>query len=103
MDSFKSLVKITLFFTLFIFGFISINTVPYDFRSTVVKIYNPIGGHGSGSIISSTDKKTLFLTNRHVCEGVTYTNKEIEIMTKIINKGFICNFDPNHKDCIKVK
>ena len=78
MDSFKSLVKIALFFTLFIFGFISINTVPYDFRSTSVFIYSS-SGFGSGVIYKSNQKESLILTNAHVCYMTGMTKDEVTI------------------------
>ena len=80
-DPGKSLFKLMfgmLMVTMIIFDQIATQALPRNFRQTVVMVYGK-SGHGSGSVIKSTDKKSLILTNRHVCEGVGYTEEEIKL------------------------
>lgn len=104
-DPGKSLFKtsaIMLLLTAFIFDQIAAHAIPRNFRATVVKIYGS-SGHGSGSVIKSTDKKSLILTNRHVCEGVAYTPEEILQIKEITKNAMICFFAPESEECNKLK
>lgn len=103
-DPGKSLFKLAatmLLLTAFIFDQITTHALPRNFRQTVVMVYGN-SGHGSGSVVKSTDKKSLILTNRHVCEGVGYTEAEINTIKDITKGAMICMFAPESEDCLKI-
>lgn len=89
-----------IFLSVFLFSFYYLSTsmFPLDFRSGVVKVYGN-AGHGSGSIVKSTDKKSYILTNKHVCEGVNYSQEEINTLTRIKEDVSSCLLDPQGSRC----
>jgi len=104
-DPGKSLFKVAVvafLLNLLVFDQIMSNVLPRNFRAAVVQVYGK-AGHGSGSIVKSTDKKSYILTNRHVCEGIAYTQQELTTINAIIQKGESCLFDPYGQECMAVK
>ena len=95
------LAAIMLLLTVFMFNLIAKYAIPRDFRATVVKVYGNTG-HGSGSVIFSDDHCSQILTNRHVCEGVAYTEKEITKIKNMLKDSFECIFIPDSPKCIKI-
>lgn len=97
--SLYSFMFLMLFVTLLIFHTISKQAIPRDFRKTVVKVYSELG-HGSGSIVKSTDKKSYILTNKHVCNGIALTKDEI-LLNKELQMGviFVCSIAPTSNEC----
>lgn len=91
---------LTTFISYCMIMFTIVSTVlPFNYRATVVKVIG-YSGHGSGMVIKSDSKKSLVLTNKHVCNGVIYTLDEIEDLKVIMKKGTICYIDYNHPDCL---
>ena len=104
-DPGKSLFKLMfgmLMVTVIIFDQIATQALPRNFRQSVVMVYGK-SGHGSGSVIKSTDKKSLILTNRHVCEGVGYTEEEIAKIKDITKNAMICFFAPESQECAAIR
>jgi len=66
----------------------------YDFKQTSVKVMGPMG-HGSGSVVDSSQAGSLILTNRHVCVGTLNPS----LFYRVEAQANMCDYNSNPRAC----